>query len=363
MERLSTHQFLILSAAVLLGTSFFGVGTSIEGVGRDGWMIVLPGFIWAIPFGFMLFSLMSKYPAKNLIEITEKVVGKGLAKGLGFIYLLVVTYYGSLRGVQEVDIFNRTVLPLMPRYVFILGGSFLTLFLFYSGIEVLGRFAEVVFPIITIGLILTVIFIIPRFEEGELFPILANGIRPVFFASLNVIRIPMEYILFLIGLLPFLPQKAENIKIMKKGLVIAVFTTIFLDTLVVLIQILTFGPFETSRISYGLLALGKMIEVSRTLAGVESIFTLIWLGASIIKVASYFFAAMWAIRTVFGLKNWKWSILLGSVYIIIIQSFNRGLEVITEIDFVGRYILVPFTGLWVLVIWGVDKWIRRPQKG
>lgn len=363
MERLSPHQFLVLSAAVLLGLTYLSVGSLIGEAGRDGWMIIFPAFIWAVPFGLMILSLMAKYPGEDLIKISERVVGKGLSKGIGIIYIILVTYYGSLLAGLEVDIFNRTVLPLMPRYVFLLGGGFLTFYLFYSGIEVLGRFAEVVFPIVTMGLILMIIFIIPRFEEGELFPILADGIRPVLSSSGKIVHFSMEYILFLAGLLPFLPSKANDIKNLKQKLLTAVFLVIILDTLIVLIQILTFGPFETTRMSFGLLALGKMIEISRTLAGVESIFNLFWLGGSTIKVASYFFAVMWAIKSVFGFKNRKWSFLLGFISFIIIQYAARGLEISTELSFVGRYFLVPFTVLWVLVIWGVDKWKNRSQNG
>jgi len=362
MERISTHQFLILGSAVLLGTTFIVAGVTVTGsAGRDAWLAILPGLILAIPFGLMVLSMVPKYPNKNLLEISEKVVGKWPAKGLGLIYIFATSYFGGLLVEQGVDMYNRTVLPLMPRNVIILGGFILVFYLFHSGIEVLARFTEVVLPIITVALILIAIFSIPRFEQGELYPILADGIMPVLKASTKVAPWSMEFILFLAGLLPFLSQHAKDLKQMRKGIWRAVVFVAFLDTITVLIQILTFGPFETVRLTYGLLVLGNMIEVSRTIAGVESIFTLVWMGALTIKVVALFFAGMWGIRYVFGLKSPKWSFALGLVYIAIPMFILRGLDLVVEIGKADDLIILPFTVFWVLLVWGGDKWKKRSK--
>lgn len=362
MERLSTHQFMVLSSAVLLGTTFFPIGSMVTGIGgRDGWMAIIPGFGLGIPFGFMVLSLMPKYPNKNLIEISEKVLGKWLGKGLGFLYILATTYFGALLSGQGADMFKRSILPVMPHHVFILGGSLLVFLLYMNGIEVFGRFAEVIFPIVIVALIGTALLTIPRFEQGELFPILADGIKPVLYASVKVAPFPMEYILFLAGLLPFLPKKSKDLIQMKKGIWRAVFLVVFLSIIITIIQILTFGPFETTRLSYGLLVLGKMIELSRTVAGVESIFALIWMGALTMKISAFFFAGMWGIKSVFGLKSVKWSFILGLAYIYIPLSFPRGADIVVEIGVADDYLILPFTVFWVLLVWGVDKWKSRPK--
>ena len=362
MERLSTHQFMVLGSAVLLGTTFFPAGSLVAGIaGRDGWMAILPGFIIGIPFGLMILSMVPKYPNKNLLEISERVLGKWLGKGLGILYFAVVTYFGAVLSVQGVDMFIRTILPLMPRYVFIFGGITIILLLFFTGIEVLARFAEVVFPIIMASLILTAIFAIPRFEQGELYPILSEGIKPIFYASFQIAPWPMEYILILAGLISFLPKQSRDLRQMKKALWRSVFLVVFLNTITVIIQILTFGPFEAARLTYGLLALGKMIEVSRTVSGVESVFALVWMGALIIKVGAFFFAGMWGIKTVFGLNNKKWSFALAGVYISIGLLFTRGAIIAVEIGAVDNYFVLPFTVFWVPLIWGVDKWKSRPK--
>lgn len=362
MERLSTHQFTILGSSVLLGTTFFPVAYQVTSVaGRDGWMAILPGLSLGIPWGLMLLSLIPKYPNKNLVQISEKVLGKWMGKGFGLLYIFVTSYFGGLLLSQEVDVFTSTILPLMSHSVLALAGFALVFYLFYSGIEVLGRFSEVVFPLIALSLLMIAIFSIPRFEQGEIYPILADGIRPVISASTKIISIPMEYILFLAGLLPFLSNHPKDLKQMRKGIWRTILIVSFLLFVTVLVQIMTFGPYETVRMTYGLLVLGKMIEVSRTIAGVESLFILIWLGALAIKICAFFFAGVWGIQSVFGLKNQKRSFLLAGVYLANPIFVSRGTDLVVEIDKVGQYFILPLALIWVGVVWGVDKWKHRSK--
>src|SRR5665648_1151201 len=88
MERISTHQFLTIGAAVLMGTTFLPVASLVTGVGgRDGWMSVLPGFAVGIPYGLMVLSLVERYPHKNLLQISETLFGKWIGKIIGVIYI------------------------------------------------------------------------------------------------------------------------------------------------------------------------------------------------------------------------------------------------------------------------------------
>ncbi|AGA67600.1 spore germination protein, amino acid permease [Desulfitobacterium dichloroeliminans LMG P-21439] len=362
MERISTHQFTVLSAAIILGTTFMNSGAIVSGAaGRDGWLAILPGFALGIPFVFMVFSLIPKFPNKNLIEITEQVLGKWLGKGIGLLQVLIAFYFGALLMGQGLDMYSRTVLPLMSHYVLVFGTFIVVAYLYVSGIEVLSRFSEVVFPITFFSLLFIAAFSIQRFERGELFPILDNGIKPLALASWKVAPWPMEYLLFLAGLLPFLPRKAKDLKVLKKNALKAFVLVIAISTIMVIVQIMTFGPFETARLTYGLLVLGNMIEISRTVAGVEAIFTLIWMGVLTLKVAAMFFVVAWGLRSVFKLKGRKVIGFVGLMYVFIPLYSVRGMNVVVEIELLDGYFMLPFMMTWVVVVWGVDRWKRRKK--
>ncbi len=318
-------------------------------------MTVLPGFTVGIPYGLMVLSLLVQYPRKNLLQISEILFGKWIGKIIGFIYILITGYYGGLLLAILGNMF-KSIMPLTPLWVFYLGGLLLALYLVGSGIEVFARFSEVVFPVIVIALVLNVALAIPRIEPGELMPILSEGIKPLFFGVLKVMPFAMLYILFLAGISTFLPTSKQELGQLKTGVWRAVLLVGILNTLVALIQILVFGPSETIRLANGILVLGKVIEVSRTVAGIESLFLGVWLGALVIKLSAFFFMVSWGIETVFNLKGLKWNFIVGAVFLGLAFGFTRGPHMLMEASLVEGYLIFPFASVWIPTLWGVSRW-------
>ncbi|AET65787.1 Spore germination protein [Desulfosporosinus orientis DSM 765] len=357
MERISVHQFITLGAGVLLGTTFLPIATVVTEIGgRGGWVSILPGFAAGVPYALMVFSLMEKYPGKNLIEISEILFGKWLGKLIGIIFVVITTYLGGLLVAQIGDIYEVAVMPLTPIGVFHLGGIVLVYFLIRSGIEVFARFAEIIFPFIVIALALNIGLSIPRIEHGELLPLLGNGLFSIILGVPKVIPFVMTYILFLAVIIPFLPTGKRELPKLKRGVWRVIFLVGILDTLIVLIQILVFGPTETIRLVYGFLTLGKMVEISRTVAGVESLFLGVWLGAAVIKITALFFSTIWGLDTIFRLNGIKWRVLTAVVLLTIACKFVRGPAMIIELGIVDQYLTMPFVMLWIPILWGISHW-------
>ncbi|EHQ87275.1 GerAB/ArcD/ProY family transporter [Desulfosporosinus youngiae] len=357
MERISSHQFMITGAAVLMGTTFLPAASIVTNVaGRDSWMSILPGMAVGIPYGLMVILLMEQYPGQNLLQVTEILFGKWISKIIGILYISITGYFGGLLLAQVGNIYQSVIMPLVPIGMFYLGGLLIVFYLVSSGIEVFARFSEVIFPLIVVALILNIVLSIPRIEPGEALPILGEGIKPLFLGGFKAMPFAMEYILFAAGILTFLPTGKQELTQLKKGVWRAVLLVGFLNMLVVLIQMLVFGPLETIRLVYGLLVLGKMVEVSRTVAGVESLFLGAWLGALIIKISAFFFTVTWGLETVFKLKGLKWNLAVGAIFMGIAFRFEKGPSLVTEIGLVDDYLILPFASIWILALWGFSRW-------
>ncbi|MDA8226133.1 MAG: endospore germination permease [Desulfitobacterium hafniense] len=364
MERISVHQFMIVSASMALGITFFPIAQTVtKEAGRDGWWCVLPGFLAVLPFALMILSLFKRFPGKNLIEISDNIIGKWSAKGIGLVYISVSTLFGSHLLALVGDTFKRTVMPLIPDMVFIGSMLILVVMLVWAGIEVYGRFTEIVFPIVFLSLILTMLFSIPRFEWDQFYPVLANGIKPLAFGVLKVTSYGMQYILFLAGVLSFLPREQENQKRFKTEIQRALILVGMLNTLVVLIQIMVFGPDETKRLNFGLLTLGRMIEIGETISGIESLFMMFWMGAMIIRISGLFFMVLWGLRSVFGIKDeLKWYLILAGVFYLV-GSLASGPKFARTLDLIALYVNLPFASLWVLTVWGIAYWKQKGVQG
>lgn len=362
MERISQHQFMILGAAVLLGTTFYPIAQIVIGVaGRDAWWSVLPAYGMAIPFGFMVLALSKKHPGLDLFQITEKLAGKWPTKGIVVIYSIITGYLGLLLLAQARDTFRRSILPLVPSLIIVCGLMLLVIMLIWSGIEVFARFTEITFPLVAGGLLFMILFSIPRFEAGEFFPIMADGIMSVVWGVLKLSPFAMEYVLVLGAILPHLPVGEE--KRLRHGIVRAVLMVGVLSAALTLTEIMVFGPEETKRLNYGLLALGKMIEISKTLAGVESIFMLVWMGAEITKVSALFLVAVLGIRQITGWGKNIWLYLgVALIFIGIALIKPGGTSLGLEIDKLDGYLILPFTGLWVMLLVSLE-WLQKKQMG
>lgn len=348
---------MTLGSAVLLGTTFLPVASIVTGVaGRDGWMSVLPGYAVGVPYGLMVLSLLEQHPHRNLLQISETLFGKWIGKIIGFVYVLISSYFGGLLLGQVGDIYEASIIPLTPIWLFYLGGFLLVFYLSISGIEVFARFSEVIFPVIVVALFLNLVLSIQRIEQGELLPILSEGLKPLILGGFHVVPFAMEYILFLAGFLTFLATSKKELNQLKSGVWRAVFLVGILDTLVVLMQILVFGPAETIRTVYGLLVLGKLVEVSRTVSGVESLFLGVWLGAAVIKISALFFMSTWGLETVFNLRGIKWRPALGAVFLGVAYGFARESSLVIEIGLVDNYLIGPLALVWIPTLWGVSRW-------
>ncbi|MHB1652503.1 MAG: GerAB/ArcD/ProY family transporter [Desulfitobacteriaceae bacterium] len=355
MEKISSHQFTMVSSAVLLGTTFFPVANLvIADAGRDGWWSVLPAYGLGIPWGLMILSLGGRYPGKNLLQITEILWGKWVGKIIGVAYLLISLYFCALLAKQGQDVVRRTVLTLAPSLVILAEGMIVTFLLVKAGIEVYARFAEVVFPLTLVGLLSIMVLVIPRFEWEEFLPVWGNGVKPILQGILKVAPFPMEYIFFLAMLLPFL--SFQEVSRLRSGVWRSVLFVGFFDTLVVLTQVLVFGPKEAARLHYGLLTLANMVEISKFVSGIEAIFMMFWIGNSLLKVGALYFCVLWAFSTIGGWKIRLWLYLaVGLVLGIMVHTMAGGTHLALEIDLADTYLILPFGLLWVSLLWLTAK--------
>jgi len=360
MERISTHQFMTLGASVLLGGTFLILASFVtEAGGRDGWMAVLPGMAVTIPYALMVLSLSAQYPQENLLQISEKILGKWIGKIIGLIYISLSGYYGGLLLALLGTTYEQSIMPFTPRWVFYLGGFMLAFYLVSSGVEVFARFSEVIFPVIVISLLLNIALTTPMIGPGALMPILSEGLSPLLPAALSVMPFPMTYILFLAGILTFLPTDQKELGQLRTAVWRGVFLVGILQTLIVLIQLLVFGPVETVRLSFGILELGKIVEIGRTVTGIESIFMGVWLGALVIRIAAFFFMTLWGLETVFNLKGLKWRLAMSVVFLGVAFGFMSGPTLRQEISFVEMYVIFPFGSIWIPALWGVSLFKKK----
>ena len=162
---------------------------------------------------------------------------------------------------------------------------FLCALIVSGGLEVLGRAAQLFFPVFIFPLFILIILVFPDFEFKNIFPILGDGIMPPIKGAI----VPMGWFteFFLISF--FLPFLVDRKKGMKYGMM-TVFAVMMTLVVVNLIVLFVLGPTTASRV-YPLMQVARYISIADFFEHLESIVMAIWVVGAFVKISVFYYVA------------------------------------------------------------------------
>lgn len=173
-EVLSRRQAISLITLFLIGdTLIFAVGPAAK---KNFWLAIILAGVCTIPLILVFINLHKSFPDKNLLEINETLFGRFLGKSLNLLFLIFVLQYviSVLRSFGEFVItvgFPET--PMVVPMIFII---ILSIWAAKEGIEVLGRYSQLILIPLVIFVILASVLLIPNMN--------INNIRPLYYIEL-----------------------------------------------------------------------------------------------------------------------------------------------------------------------------------
>ena len=154
-----------------------------------------------------------------------------------------------------------------------------------GGLEVLGRAAQLFFPIFVFPLLILIILVFPDFEFKNIFPILGDGIMPPIKGA--IVPTGWYHEFFLISfLLPFLADKKKG---MKYGMM-TVFAVMMTLVVVNLIVLFVLGPTTASRV-YPLMQIARYISIADFFEHLESVVMAIWIVGAFVKISVFYYVS------------------------------------------------------------------------
>lgn len=247
---------------------------------------------------YIVFSLILKLihslGSKDIFDTSKYVGGKWLFYIIGilfFLYLLVlniVTFEEFGEDIKNV-LFKKTPF----EYINLLFCIGIFIGAFY-GPRSLFRSSIIIFPIITLGLILILIFIRDKIDLTNITPILGVKPKVLFWDGLQSIG-RYESLCVLL----FIPQNVKNIKKTGKIVMISMSALIILS----LFMLFTVISYPTIlEIYFPLFELTRLISIGRFFQRVESIFTLLWILTTLIYFSGSTFLCTMIIKKIFNIK-------------------------------------------------------------
>ncbi|WP_181556106.1 GerAB/ArcD/ProY family transporter [Thermaerobacillus caldiproteolyticus] len=314
---------------------------------------------WASLIGFLTVyiavQLHHLYPQKTLIEYSEDILGKFLGKAVGFIFLFFYLHANGIIIREYGEFVVGNFLSHTPLVV-VMGSMILVCsFAVRSGVEVIGRLAEVIVPVVIILILANIILLIPDMKVENMFPIMEKGIMP----SLMGAIIPQGWFtefLLIAFLLPYVDDRNKG----KKWGMISV-TAVMLTLSLINIAVLFVLGGITSRFLYPAFSAVRYVSIADFLEHIEAIVMALWVAGVFVKIAVFYYALVLGTAQWLNLSDYR-PITFPIGFLLLLFAVWSAPNLIELIHFLGSsspfYRISIQTGIPLILLF-IAKWRRK----
>lgn len=263
---------------------------------------------------FIAYQLNKLFPNETIIQYSEHILGKVLGKLLGVIFLLFYLHITGIIVREYGEFVSGTSLFHTPMVVIIGTMVLVCSFAVRGGLEVMGRSAEIIVPVVILLYVLIFILLIKDLEVKNLFPVLEKGIKPSIMGSI----VPQSWFSEFILISFFLPY----VKTRKKGMqwaMISVLSVMVLMVLTNIMNLLLFGKL-TASLTYPVMVAARYISIAEFLEHLESIVMAIWIGGTFIKITVFYYALVLGTAQWLKLSDYR-PVVLPIGFLILLNGF------------------------------------------
>lgn len=352
--KISVIQMFMMIYLLIIPTAILTGPASIASLDKhELWMSP----VWSSSFGllaiYIVYKLNQLYPQKTLIECCDLVLGRVMGKIVSFMFLSC-TLFLAASTVRQYGVFLYEALYHETPLIVTMGSIVMvSAYAVRGGLGTIGNYAQIIFPITILFILLGVIFLIPEMHPAALLPIMANGIKPSIKGAITI-QIWFSEFIYLSFFTPYLNSLKHKSKWIFRSLLIVALTLIALSITSIMVLENT-----TNDNKYAFLTLIRYISLMNFFQHVESIFIMIWVLGLFAKICISYYILVLGTAQWFELSNYR-PIVLPLGFVIILVSLWSATDMHTELPllnpsdpfyFFSMLICIP---LFILIV----GWIR-----
>ncbi|MFD0959194.1 GerAB/ArcD/ProY family transporter [Paenibacillus chungangensis] len=302
-QKISPRQFGILAALYSIGTAILISPAVLTAEAKqDAWLAATLG----IGLGMLLVLLYNKvgslYATKNLVETMEALLGKWLGKAIAITFIFF-TYVTSAEVLYLFGNFLTTqIMPETPMQALNILFASIVIFGSRLGIEVVARFAELLFPVFIGLFILLVVFVSPQIHTDNLLPFMESSGGIIIGTALYFTSI---FSLSPVVLLMIFPDSVNRTEAGRKAFLKGTLVGGIILLVIILLCLLVLGAESTARQIYPSYSLAKKINVGNFLQRIEIIMAMMWFISIYFRLSCYFHAAVKGVAQVLDVKDYR----------------------------------------------------------
>ncbi|TDL75386.1 hypothetical protein E2R56_06080 [Rhodococcus qingshengii] len=330
---------------------------AIQVAKQDAWLSMIVGGIIGVALTFLVVHLCILHPNQTLFQFSQALLGKWLGRLIVLPYLVSWYILTAVLLRAFADFIHLILLNKTPLWIIILLLIGLVTFLSYSsGITGIGRFCELVGPIIILTLIVSFILIgqnlelhhlLPFYADSEWTNILKGSIAPAFwFSGQFVLLVIVSFV--------------QNTKKVLSKSILGVGITIFMIFTATLISLLVFGPNLSAKFRYPYFSAVRTIDILNFIQNADLYVLFILVFGVIAQASLYFFIASYEMANWINVKDWRRIIWFSAPAIAIITILIPGVSAIALFDEFWTAVVFPVCGIGIpLFLWTVSAVKRK----
>ena len=328
--RISSRQAILLMISTMLPTAILAVpGVVIERARQDALFSLGLATLAALLISRIVVNLGLRFPNKTLFEYAEVLLGRSVGKVVGFVYLWWLLHTNAIIIDEFASLPCVALMPETPFIVFFAIGIGVAGYAVYNGLEVLGRYNELIAPI-GIGLILAMfVLLLGEMKVTRGLPLFEAGLPRVVKGAVTPAAYLGEIIIFSM-IIPYV-NRSENAQRMAD---IAVLSTSFLTTLATVGLLAVFGPTVASAWTFPAFNAVRAVVIANVLERLESVVIMVWVLAGIAKIGVFYYAAALGSVQWMGLRDYR--PLVAPIGLVLLGLAHLCDNIVDLLDFLAR---------------------------
>lgn len=362
-EKIANRQlfFILFIVRCNIALAFLPVMTTADAY-QDAWISAIIQFFPAALLLIFFGSLGTRFPDLTLAQYSEKLLGRWPGKALTIVILWGFLHMAATEVRIFADMLITAFLTETPLLFLVAAFVIVSAAAAYTGIEVIGRAADLLFPAYLLMIIASLLMPIPllRTMLYNLEPVLARGAGPVLRAAITPSIIVVQFLV----LTMLTPSTNEPKRALRSALWALAGSSAILIPITIMTTVVL-GPHKGMRTVFPFFTMVRAIALSEFIERVEALAVFAWGFGLFIELAIYLFCGAKGLSQVMGLKNYR-PLILPMAVIWITTGIHVSKNIFQLFDFFKPYffapfalafIILPFTLLWgaYLIRWFVGK--------
>lgn len=327
-EIISSKQMINIMVVYLLGSSLvMGGNTSAK---QDTWISIILAVAIMIPICLLYGKLCELYPSKNIYDMFYNCFGKIIGAILTIIFILYAIHLGAMIIRNFTEFIQTVSLPETPQFVVAIVIGLLCMWVIAEGIEILGRGAAIVMPIVIVIIILTVVMNLNKIELKYIQPIFESSFSKILSCSLYYVSFPFGEIVLFLCVAQNMQQNTNPYRVYIISLVISG----MLLVVAMVRNLLVLGMPVLESLYFPSYSAVGIINIREFITRIEVLVTGNFIISGLSKICVCLYAACKGLTKLFGLKSYKEFVAPVSVFMIAVSgiAFGNTMEMISFLE-------------------------------